>query len=47
MVLTLFLIGASLSLYTKNQVGLKPMLLALALWVVISLTSLEVVLQTI
>lgn len=47
MVVTLFLIGASLSLGTIKQVGVKPLLLALALWVVISLTSLEVVLQTI
>ncbi len=47
MVVTLFLIGASLSLSTIKQVGVKPLLLALALWVVISLTSLEVVLQTI
>ena len=47
MVVTLFLIGTSLSLGTIKQVGIKPLLLALALWVVISLTSLEVVLQTI
>ena len=47
MVVTLFLIGASLSLATIKQVGVKPLLLALALWVVISITSLEVVLRTI
>ena len=40
MVVTLFLIGASLSLATVKQVGVKPLLLALALWVVISVSSL-------
>lgn len=47
MVVTLFLIGASLSLATVKQVGVKPLLLALALWVVISVSSLFVVLHTI
>lgn len=46
-VVTLFLIGASLSLATVKQVGVKPLLLALALWVVISVSSLFVVLHTI
>ncbi len=47
MVVTLFLIGASLSLATVRQVGIKPLLLAVILWVVISLTSVFVVLETI
>ena len=47
MVVTLFLLGASLSLATVKQVGVKPLLLALALWVVISVSSLFVVLHTI
>lgn len=47
MVVTLFLIGASLSLATVRQVGIKPLLLAISLWVIISLTSLGVVLKTI
>ena len=40
MVVTLFLIGASLSVATVRQVGVKPLLLAILLWIVISLTSL-------
>lgn len=47
MVLTLFFIGASLSLKSIKQVGVRPLLQALTLWVVISLTSLIVVLNTI
>lgn len=47
MVVTLFLIGASLSLATVHQVGIKPLLLAIALWIIISVTSLTVVLNTI
>jgi len=47
MVVTLFLIGASLSLATVRQVGVKPLLLAFALWVIISVSSLLVVLNTI
>lgn len=47
MVVTLFLIGASLSLATVRKVGVKPLLLAVLLWVVISLTSLGVVMETI
>ena len=47
MVVTLFLIGASLSVATVRQVGVKPLLLAILLWIVISLTSLGVVLKTI
>ncbi|MDE6269996.1 MAG: putative sulfate exporter family transporter [Muribaculaceae bacterium] len=47
MVVTLFLIGASLSLSTVRQVGVKPLLLAIALWVIIGASSLLVVLNTI
>lgn len=47
MVLTLFLIGASLSLKTVREVGVKPLLLAVLLWVVIGASSLFVVLETI
>lgn len=47
MVVTLFLIGASLSLSTVRQVGVRPLLLAIALWIVISVSSLLVVLNTI
>lgn len=47
MVVTLFCIGASLSLASIKQVGVKPLLQAVALWVVISVTSLIVVLDTI
>ena len=47
MVVTLFPIGASLSVATVRQVGVKPLLLAILLWIVISLTSLAVVLRTI
>lgn len=47
MVVTLFLIGASLSLATVRQVGVKPLLLAVALWVVIGVSSLAVTMLTI
>lgn len=47
MVVTLFLIGASLSLQSIRQVGVKPLLQAVALWIVISISSLAVVLNTV
>lgn len=47
MVVTLFLIGASLSLQSIKHVGVKPLLQAVFLWVVISITSLVVVLNTV
>ncbi len=47
MVVTLFMIGASLSLSTVRQVGVKPLLLAVILWVVISISSVCVVMNTI
>jgi len=40
LVVCLYLVGASLSLHTIRQAGLKPMLLATLLWVLISAASL-------
>lgn len=47
MVVTLFMIGASLSLSTVRQVGVKPLVLAVLLWIVIGVSSLLVVLNTV
>lgn len=47
MVLTLFMIGASLSLASIKSVGIKPLLLAVALWIVIGVSSFFVVKATI
>lgn len=47
LVLTLFLIGCSLSRATLKSVGFKPMLQALILWVVIGVSSFVVVMTTI
>ncbi|MBD5239099.1 MAG: putative sulfate exporter family transporter [Bacteroidales bacterium] len=47
MVLTLFMIGASLSLKSIKAVGFKPLILAVALWVIIGVTSFFVVINTI
>ena len=47
MVVTLFLIGASLSLATIKSVGVRPLMQAVILWVVISVVSLFVVLETV
>lgn len=47
LVAVLFAIGASLSLKVIKQVGVKPMIQALTLWMVIGATSLFVVLYTI
>lgn len=47
LVLTLFLIGASLSLKTVRSVGIKPFVLAVVLWVVIGVSSFIVVMNTI
>lgn len=47
MVVTLFMIGASLSLKMIKSVGAKPLLLAVALWIIISISSLIVVENTI
>lgn len=43
MVVTLFMIGASLSLATVRQVGFKPLVLAVSLWIIIGVTSLLVI----
>ena len=47
MVVTLFLIGASLSLKSIKEVGVKPLVQAVILWIVISVSSLAVVMNTI
>ena len=47
MVVTLFLIGASLSLASIKSVGVRPLMQAVILWVVISVVSLFVVLETV
>lgn len=47
MVLTLFLIGASLSLKSIRAVGVKPLLLAVALWIAIGVSSFFVVMNTV
>lgn len=47
LVLTLFLIGCSLSLKTVRAVGFKPMLQAVILWAVIGVASFFVVIYTI
>lgn len=47
LVLTLFFIGASLSLKTVRQVGVKPLLLAILLWIAIGVSSFIVVRATI
>lgn len=45
LVLTMFFIGASLSRKTLMNIGIKPLILGVVLWVVISLTSLVVCLS--
>lgn len=47
MVVTLFMIGASLTVKMMKSVGVRPLLLAVLLWIVISVSSLFVVLRTI
>ncbi len=47
LVLTLFMIGAGLSVKTVKAVGIKPFMLAVALWIVISISSFLVVMATI
>ncbi|THG45693.1 MULTISPECIES: YeiH family protein [Muribaculum] len=47
LVLTLFFIGASLSVSTVKSVGATPLLLAIALWIVIGVSSFIVVMYTI
>lgn len=43
LILTLFLIGAGLSISTIKKVGIKPLLLAIALWIIIGVVSFFVV----
>ncbi|MBD5229595.1 MAG: putative sulfate exporter family transporter [Bacteroidales bacterium] len=43
LVVTLFFIGASLSLATVKRVGLRPLLLAILLWIIIGVSSFFVV----
>ncbi len=47
LILSLFFIGAGLSLKTIRSVGFRPMLLAVLLWAVISVSSLYVILNTV
>lgn len=47
LVLTLFLIGAGLSVKTVKAVGFKPFVLAIALWIIIGVSSFFVVMATI
>ena len=47
MTVVLFAIGAGLSLKVVRQVGIRPLVLAVILWVVIGVTSLLVVINTI
>lgn len=47
LVVTLFFIGASLSLATVKEVGIRPLLLAVVLWIIIGATSFFVVMSTI
>ncbi len=47
LVVTLFFIGASLSVAMIRQVGIKPLLLAIILWIIIGVASLAVVMSTI
>lgn len=43
MMLAMFFIGASLSLDTLRSIGLRPLILALALWLVVSVSSLVLI----
>lgn len=47
MVVTLFMIGASLTPKMLKAVGIKPLLLAIALWIIIGVSSLLVVLNVV
>ena len=47
MVVTLFLIGASLSFKSIKAVGVKPLILAICLWIAIGVSSFFVVMNTI
>ncbi|WP_062056251.1 YeiH family protein [Aquimarina longa] len=45
--LTLFLIGSSLTFQSLKTVGIRPLVLAISIWIFISVTSLTVILQTV
>lgn len=47
LILTLFFIGASLSVKTIKSVGMRPLILAILLWIIISMSSFMVVVTTI
>lgn len=47
LVVTLFFIGAGLSLATIKKVGVKPLLLAILLWIIIGVSSFFVVMNTV
>lgn len=47
LIVTLFLIGTSLSIKSIKKVGIRPLMLAIALWIVIGVTSFFVVKYTI
>jgi uncharacterized membrane protein YadS len=47
LVVTLFLIGAGLSISMIKKVGFKPLLLAVLLWIIIGVSSFFVVMNTI
>lgn len=47
LVVTLFFIGASLSLATVKRVGVRPLVLAVLLWIVIGVSSYFVVMMTV
>ena len=44
LIITMFFIGASLSMDVLKQVGMKPLIQGVALWAVISLSSLAYIL---
>jgi uncharacterized integral membrane protein (TIGR00698 family) len=45
LVMTLFLIGAGLTRQVLRQVGVKPLLLGLVLWIIVSVTSLALIIN--
>ncbi len=47
LIVTLFFIGAGLSIATVKKVGVKPLLLAVLLWILIGVSSFFVVMETI
>ena len=47
LVVTLFLIGAGLSIGMVKKVGIRPLLLAILLWIIIGVSSFFVVMATI